>query len=121
MLHQIAEALMTVLPHGSGIDCDWTYEVRNTSIRFKNSYHCMNELGFYDGYQDFSLIIYFNEGIDFRVVFHEPRVRTNSAIGLREYLEDVFGTWIELDFKRFFSADGFSKLWHYRINAEYHR
>jgi hypothetical protein len=44
------------LPHGSGIDASWNYNATNGSyVYFSNSFHCMDENGFYCGWQDFSV------------------------------------------------------------------
>ena len=45
------------LPHGSGIDSSWEMENKGSYIYFTNSYHCMNEAGYYDGWQDFRIRI----------------------------------------------------------------
>lgn len=46
---------MDDLPHGSGIDCDWHCTMKGDYVLFSNSYHCMNENGYYEGYQDFTV------------------------------------------------------------------
>ena len=45
------------LPHGSGIDGAWEYHTTANYVYFNNSYHCMDENGFYDGWQDFRIRI----------------------------------------------------------------
>lgn len=45
------------LPHGSGIDLDWNVSETNQYVYFGNSYHCMDDNGMYDGWQDFSIRI----------------------------------------------------------------
>jgi len=52
--------LLDFLPHGSGIDEDWTISIdRSNSERIvlSNSFHVMNEVGFYDGWIDFTVTI----------------------------------------------------------------
>ena len=45
------EKFINCLPHGSGIDCSWGYtDHKNNKITFNNSFHAMNEHGYYDGY-----------------------------------------------------------------------
>ena len=66
----IERFINNVLPHGSGIDCDWRVmgtgfenyysqgkigKDNSKYVYFNNSYHCMDENGYYDGYQDFSV------------------------------------------------------------------
>jgi hypothetical protein len=47
------------LPHGSGIDCQWSvYRCANGVVYFHNSYHAMNENGMYDGYYDFKVTLF---------------------------------------------------------------
>lgn len=46
--------LANCLPHGSGIDGEWTIEVkRNGDITVHGEYHAMNENGFYCGWRNF--------------------------------------------------------------------
>jgi hypothetical protein len=49
--------LMNALPHGSGIDSNWTIDAGTKSVRLHNSYHCMDENGFYDGWVHFIVSI----------------------------------------------------------------
>ena len=56
-LENSLESFVNELPHGSGIDCTWGGYVKGNYVYFHNSYHCMNEGGFYDGYQDFRIRI----------------------------------------------------------------
>lgn len=44
-----------MLPHGSGIDCDWNAYQTNQYVYFTNSYHLMDQHGFYSGWQDFTV------------------------------------------------------------------
>jgi hypothetical protein len=96
---EFASKLIEVLPHGSGIDCDWEYDVPETSntVRLSNAYHCMNEHGYYDGYADFTLIVNprtdENGLYDFKLQFNgRDSHRLNYKYGLREYLEDTLGS-----------------------------
>lgn len=48
--------LAETLPHGSGIDGNWSVHVRgNGSVVVGGEYHHMNENGFYDGWSGFKL------------------------------------------------------------------
>ena len=95
--------LVACLPHGSGIDCDWVLTECPKYWKCENSYHCMNEFGYYDGYADFSLIIkklsvihnagtaYEFESVDFNLHFHGSASHSkNQKYFLREYLEEIF-------------------------------
>jgi hypothetical protein len=47
------------LPHGSGIDCQWTVErCANGVVYFHNDYHAMNDGGMYDGYYPFKVTLF---------------------------------------------------------------
>lgn len=81
----------TMLPHGSGIDSDWIVKEKGNKYICYNSFHCMNDVGFYDGWVDFSVTINKQTG-DTKVRFHADgagwyRVRKYN---LRDYLEDLF-------------------------------
>ena len=87
------EDLAEVLPHGSGINSDWTIEYRGNYIIARNSYHCMDENGFYDGWQDFSIVIEKDEykgkyQNNIRLHFHNGHYKADKYM-LRDYLEDI--------------------------------
>ena len=87
------EDLAGVLPHGSGIDADWTIEYRGNYIIARNSYHCMDENGMYDGWQDFSIVIEKDEykgkyQNNIRLHFHNGHYKADKYM-LRDYLEDI--------------------------------
>lgn len=86
------EVLKRNLPHGSGINCDWTFEWMTTAVICRNSYHCMNDNGFYEGYADFSITLHYAEDVsDFRLKFHGYQAqRLNRKHMLREYLTETF-------------------------------
>lgn len=52
-----ADELPEELPHGSGIDADWVIEGHTHHITCRNSFHCMDQNGMYEGWQDFSVIL----------------------------------------------------------------
>jgi len=80
------------LPHGSGIDCDWFCEKNGAGkVVCYNSYHCMDEFGYYDGYADFSVRWVAGKEKDFRLMFHGVNGQyLDRKYQLREYLEDTF-------------------------------
>lgn len=48
------QKLANILPHGSGIDGNWTISVkRNGDVTVYGEYHAMNDNGFYDGWLNF--------------------------------------------------------------------
>ena len=92
--------LKEILPHGSGIDCTWEIEDKGKYFKASNSYHCMNETGYYVGYADFSLIIPKKDWKNFRLHFHGNYSHyLNYRFMLRNYLEDSF-VFALLDFTR---------------------
>jgi len=90
VIDAMEEVLTEKLPHGSGIDCKWAFKyLDNGKIKCSNSWHVMNDVGFYMGYVDFSVTL---GSDDFTLQFH-----TNSAgrywvnkLDLRTYLQDTF-------------------------------
>lgn len=104
--------LLDALPHGSGIDCTWDVEVlKNGNVVFRNSYHGMDEGGYYDGWQDFSVVIFCHQrdvlnplrdgvttqvlyrkgDLDFRLEFNGGTTRKSWAYGLKDYLYETIG------------------------------
>lgn len=99
-LPQWAYELPSILPHGSGIDCDWVIEGHAHHITCRNEYHCMDSNGFYEGYQPFSVIL--KKGVlktskgqeiytHTTVHFHGSQYLAQKHM-LREYLSDTFAS-----------------------------
>jgi len=84
------EKLLDVLPHGSGIDGDWYIEDKGSYFYAGNSYHCMDEYGYYDGWQDFYLTIPKKDPTKFKLHFRGDQYLARKYM-LRDYLEDLFG------------------------------
>ena len=82
--------IIGILPHGSGINDDWTIEHKGGKVICKNAYDRINEAGLYDGVFPFS-VTFFHD--DFSVKFHgltSTGYRVVGREGIREYLEDIF-------------------------------
>lgn len=87
----IAEKLADILPTGSGIDCNWSFtEQKNGNILAHNSFHCMNEYGFYDGWADFTIIFKKDAPlVDFVLQFNGKVAQyKNKRYMLRDCLEE---------------------------------
>lgn len=89
-----AVELPEALPHGSGIDANWKITGHDGYIRCDNSFHCMNENGYYDGWADFSAILrhglQFDDEMDVIVHFRgNHSYRKAEKYILREYLVDT--------------------------------
>lgn len=96
MLNYIIDFIMKNLPVGGGIDCDWNYELNKKRVVFINSFHNMNDDGYYDGFQDFKVIIPINSTnweADFILQFTGRR--TKYIFGLDEFLQDTFAQALE--------------------------
>ena len=83
------------LPHGSGIDADYSVEEKKDVYIVTNEYHCMNESGYYDGWIPFKLIIPKKNPTDFKLQF----TGLNGAgwyrvykYMLRDYLEELYAS-----------------------------
>jgi len=79
------------LPHGSGIDCSYTYEYFKNSMKVKNYFHAMDENGYYDGYMMFSFRITLTKNLTMAfssILCNENR--RPSFCGLKEYLNDTY-------------------------------
>jgi len=86
----VEHVLLAVLPHGSGIDCDWRFDwFDNGKVRAFNSFHCMNDVGMYDGYADFSIVVPVHQPMSaFSLAFHGATAQRKARrYDLRDYLE----------------------------------
>jgi hypothetical protein len=85
---EIIEKLTATLPHGSGIDCDWCFTFqKNGKIRCSNSWHKMNNNGFYRGYTDFYFKLMFADG---HIILSSVKMSRGERYGVRDYLNDIF-------------------------------
>lgn len=90
------------LSHGSGIDCDWTgYTTKNGDyVYITNSYHCMDDVGYYDGYQDFSIVILKTDFL--RLVDFYNKYSVYQHVPSKNGYKDLFNAVLEMircDFK----------------------
>lgn len=84
------EMLLERLPSGSGFNCDWDIEEKHGYYKCNSSFQVMNEVGFYVGFADFSVIVPFKNPTNFKLHFHGKRSQyLNQYFQLREYLEDT--------------------------------
>lgn len=79
---KINSCLLEILPHGSGIDSDWSIEISPNFITLSNSYHCMNDSG-YTHWIDFSIRL----KPDYSFTMHG---KFKSDLTLRDYLDEIF-------------------------------
>ena len=88
----LKEYLADILPHGSGINCNWEFDYqKNGKVIARNSYHCMDEHGYYFGYADFTIKFYlFRDLKSFTLEFNGSYSHAlNRKYLLRDYLEDT--------------------------------
>lgn len=78
------------LPHGSGIDASWDcIKLGNGKVECRNSYHCMDENGFYCGWQDFTVRFEAcNPQDTMRLMFNGRHYLADKYM-LRDYLEET--------------------------------
>ena len=87
------DKIISILPHGSGIDYDWTIERRGNKVVCNNAYHRIDENGFYDGIFPFSVT--FTKD-NFMVKFHKLTSwgrKVSRREMLKDYLEDLFAEY----------------------------
>jgi hypothetical protein len=75
---------------GSGIDSEFTKGriQKNSKFKITSSFHCMNENGFYAGWQDFTLVFDPTDLSNFRLHFTGNR-NLERRYMLRDYLEEL--------------------------------
>lgn len=81
---QIETLLDDTLPHGSGIDAKWVYTWHVNKVSAVNSFHRMDENGYYCGWSDF--ILYINL-MDFSIKLTRGHEQING------YLFDTLSYW----------------------------
>jgi len=89
---ELCDYLNEVLPHGSGIDSNWDFDYqKNGKVLAMNSYHCMDENGYYYGWADFTIKFdMFKDLRAFKLEFNGKRSSyLNDKHMLRDYLEDT--------------------------------
>jgi hypothetical protein len=76
--------------HGSGIDSDWILSSNGKKVYLNNSYHVMNDDGYYDGYMDFKITIYKGRITRINFVGLSSYHRYRYADLIMDYLNDLF-------------------------------
>ena len=89
----LEQILKNKLPRGSGINFKWEFDwLKNGKCVASNSYHCMNDAGYYDGYADFKVVFNrpFEDHTNFALQFNGRQAQNkNKQYMLREYLDDT--------------------------------
>lgn len=96
----LCEYLESLLPHGNGIDCKWDFDYqKNGKVLAKNSYHCMDENGYYDGWADFTVKFDMHKAMTaFDLQFNgKHSAYLNNKHTLRDCLEDTIYHCIPAD------------------------
>lgn len=96
--NQNVAQIVAMLPHGSGIDCDWDYDqwLSNENVlAVTNSYHGMHE-GFYVGYIDFTVQFDLQTGKILKIDVHREDWHDEFACfyDLEEYLWDTISCYM---------------------------
>ena len=92
-VQELSEHLMKTM-HGSGIDSDWRLMHSKDFVIIRNSYHCMDQNGYYDGWQDFSIQIPIAGDVtNYKLKFHGNSYLSQKYM-LRDYLEQIFSSEI---------------------------
>ena len=110
------EFFIDMLPHGSGINCDWGGNMPQSGgyVTFSNSYHCMDENGFYDGYQDFFIRFLKTDFIRLSEEFYGVkgyRYQPNVEIAKRNMLALL--DFVQSDFTLHYSGGNYLAKKHY--------
>lgn len=83
--------LESILPHGSGIDCNWEFRpFKNGKVECRTEFHAMNETGMYDGYMPFRFTVEWDKYG--KLVPGPVKCNENARAsfhGLKEYLNDL--------------------------------
>lgn len=88
---KLVSALNRQLPHGSGINADWHYQIGSRGIiRAYNTYSAMDEMGGYCHDHDF---VVYAEYVNNEFVMHNIRMLERyhkcCSFGLRDYLSET--------------------------------
>lgn len=84
---EIESVLRDILPHGSGIDCDWEFEYYdNGGIKCKNFYHAMNDNGYYVKYIPISVKFYRHTKTEYRTYANGTKHQLLKKRGMLDYI-----------------------------------
>lgn len=89
-LHERLAAFFNRHLHGSGFDADWRSDARKCgTVVLYGGFHTMNEVGYYDGWVEFSVHIDPDDPEEFRLTFRDRDSRRRAErYDLRPYLVD---------------------------------
>ena len=94
LLHNMEE-----IPHGSGINDDWTIDIQNRKLTLTNWYSVMSNMGYHEGELPFTLTIPLWYPLSFTLQWSEPfsspcLTRLANTLCIKEYLIDTLAHWV---------------------------
>lgn len=92
---KLKEKIKEILPHGSGIDYNWDIMESEKFLDCFNSFHVMNESGFYVSIEPFRLRIPKDNLDNWKLTFSNKYRYWIDYCDLRGYLEQTFSETIE--------------------------
>jgi hypothetical protein len=81
------DTLLELLPHGSGINSDWDFDLIDEKIRAANVYSAMTEYGMYCC--DYTFYVYFDTELNLLDLEVPHEDACDCGYGLGEYLWDT--------------------------------
>ena len=84
----ILEIVENEFPSGSGFDSGTTIDFEKSTgekLVFNTSYHIMDEMGFYDGWEDYKIVITPSLCFTYNV-----KVVGKNRNGIKDYISDIF-------------------------------
>lgn len=93
----LQEFIVKTLPHGSGIDCKWNIDKNGDKITARNSWHCMNNNGYYCGYVEFYCVFHVENNLIFFDSIHAENWKYNrykiekywKQLQIKDYVEEI--------------------------------
>lgn len=99
---EIEELLIKLLPHGSGIDCNWNFEFYNNgNIDCTNFYHVMNNNGYYVKYIPIKIKFYRYKKNIYRYLTNFWKRQHNRKYGLHKKSYQIIEKKDEINYKIF--------------------
>ena len=91
MLQEKVDRIVSVLPHGSGVNYDWKINAKDNRLYIHNAWDYMDEYGLYDDVFPF-VVCYENGRFKYLhfVGCTRSQYRKIEYAGLRDYLETLF-------------------------------
>jgi len=91
---------MDRVPHGSGIDYNWTIDIKHDNLIMNNAWHLLNQNGYYIDHIPFTVTVPLRSPQNFTLTWthyrqHAYPIRVANSTATLDYIAETIGNWLD--------------------------